>query len=97
VFAFVVEIVAVAIVAELLAAGLKLIPRYAKRKHAFLFQALDTGFLTVVFGLLIHFEIYPSWAPLLIIVLLVLWLSVWCTNQIVKRGDEPAAGGQGDA
>ena len=92
---FVVKVVLVSIAVSLIARWAKWVPRYPKLKQAVLFQVLNTGLLTIVLTVLTTAGVFPSWPPLVIILVLILWLSVRCTNAIVdSKGD---AGGTGSA
>lgn len=88
--AFVVEVVVVSIAVSLVAGWIHLIPRYPKLRYAFLVQVFNAVFLTVVLTVLFAVKVYPSWVLMFLLVLLILWLSVECTNYLVRRsGAEP--------
>ena len=89
---YVVKVVLVSIVASLLATWAQLIPRYPKLKYAVLFQVLNTGLLTILLTFLLTAGIDPSWFVLLVLLLLVLWCAVLCTNFIVRRAGVPEDG-----
>jgi uncharacterized membrane protein YdfJ with MMPL/SSD domain len=90
---FVVHVVLVAIAVSLIGRWAKWVPRYPKLRHAFLFQVFNTGLLTIVLTFLGTAGAFPSWPVLVAVVLLILWLSVRCTNAIVQsKGAAPGAG-----
>ena len=90
---FVLKVVAISIVVSLIARWAKWVPRYPQLKYAVLLQVFNTGLLTILLTFLITAGIYPSWPILLVVLFLVLWLSVRCTNAIVQsRGDSADTG-----
>jgi len=84
-FSFALEVIVVSILVSLFATWIELIPRYPKRSHNLLQQALNTGILTFVLTWLFLFHIVLSWALLFLVILLVLWSSVRITNRIAQR------------
>ncbi len=54
-------------------------------RYVVLMQTLNTGLLTVVLSLFLTAGIYPSWALVAVLLLLILWVSVQCTNAIARR------------
>jgi len=85
---FVLEVIIVSIFVSAFATWIKLIPRYSKKKYylirGFVHSALLTVFMTLVFAL----GVYPSWVLTFAIILLILWLSVRLTNNIVQNAGE---------
>ena len=97
-FYFFLEIIGVSILVSAFATWIKLIPHYPKKKFNLIQQLANTGILTVVLTLLFSLEVYPSWVILFAIILLILWLSVRLTNNIVqKTGDSTVETLRGDA
>ncbi len=90
-FLLVIEIIVVSILVNIFAIWIKLIPRYPKRKYAFLQQLINTGILTVALTILIVFDIYLSWLLLFVLVLFILWWSVRITNDFVRKRGESIA------
>jgi steroid 5-alpha reductase family enzyme len=92
-FLFVAKVVLVSIAVSLLARWANLIPRYPKLRYRVLFQVLNSGLLTVLLSLLITAGFNPPWTLLLVLLVVVLWGAVLCTNYIVRRAadaeDEP--------
>ncbi len=89
---FVVKVIAVSIAVSLFAAWMKLIPRYQRRKDAFLMQLINTGILTLVLTVLFTFGIYLSWLITFGLILAILLSSVWLTNKIAGgRNKSPEA------
>lgn len=86
---FVLTVIVASIVIDLVAGWLKLVPRYTLR-YAFLMHAINTVLLTAVLTLFVTAGVYPSWALLAALMLLILWLSVRSTNAIARRRGEPA-------
>jgi drug/metabolite transporter (DMT)-like permease len=85
-FVLVVKVVVVSIVVSLLARWVGMIPRYPKLRYAALYQFLNSGLLTVLLTVLLMTGINPPWVFLLLLLLLVMWGSVLCTNYVVRRG-----------
>ena len=83
-FYFFLEVIGVSILVSIFATWIKLIPRYPRKKYSLIQQLANTGLLTVVLTLLFSFEIYPSWLLLFVIILIILWLSVRFTNNLVQ-------------
>ena len=92
-FYFLLEVIGVSILVSLFAAWIKLIPRYPKRRYLLLQQLLNTLLLTVILTIVFIFGIYPSWVVLFIVILLILWLSVRLTNNIVRKETDPTGSG----
>ncbi len=82
---FLLEVIGVSILVSIFATWIKLIPRYPRKKYNLIQQLTNTGLLTAVLTLLFSFEIYPSWLLLFVIILLILWLSVRLTNNLVQK------------
>ncbi len=91
-FYFVVEVIIVSIFVSAFATWIKLMPRYPKKKYhlirGFAHSALLTVFMILVFSL----GVYPSWILTFAIILLILWLSVRFTNNIVQNARESEVG-----
>ena len=85
---FVLEIIVVSILVSLFATWIKLIPRYPKRKYAFIQQLINTAFLTILLTLMGVFGIYPSWFLLFALILFISWWSIQITKGIVRKGSE---------
>ena len=85
---FLLEVIGVSLLVSIFATWIKLIPRYPRKKYSLIQQLANTGLLTVVLTLLFSFEIYPSWFLLFGIILLILWLSVRITNNLVQKTRE---------
>ena len=77
---FLIKWIVVSIVVSILASWLDWIPRYPKRKHVFLLNVVNTGFLTIILTVLLIFDIYPSWLVVSGLILVILYLSVQITN-----------------
>jgi len=75
---FIVKVVLVSIGVSLLAVWAKLIPRYPKLRYAVLFKVRAAHVAD-------HRGFYPSWVVLVVLLLVVLWCAVLCTNYIVRR------------
>ncbi len=88
-FYFIIEIIVVSIAVNLLAIWTKMIPRYAKRRHAFMRGLINTGLLTILLTILFIFNIYPSWLLLFILILFILWSSIRITARLVGQTGEP--------
>ena len=86
IFFFVIQVVVVSIVLSILSYWIKVIPRYAKRRHAIFVQLLNTGFLTIMFSIVAIYDAYPSWYLLFGLILFFLLLSVRITNAIARKG-----------
>ncbi len=84
-FYFLLEVIGISILVSVFATWIKLIPRYPRKKYSIIQQLTNTGVLTVVLTLLFSFKIYPSWLLLFVIILLILWLSVRITNNLVQK------------
>ena len=100
-FFFVIQVVVVSIILSIISYWIKVIPHYPKRRHAFLVQVFNTGFLTIMFTIVGIYDAYPSWYLLFGLMLLFLLLSVRITNSIARKGiptGEPKVEGykQGD-
>ncbi len=87
-FYFLLEVIGVSILVSLFATWIKLIPRYPKRKYAFIQQLINAGFLTILLTFIGLFGIYPSWFLLFVLILFILWWSVRITGAIVRKGGE---------
>ena len=87
-FYFLLEVIGVSLLVSIFATWIKLIPRYPRKKYSLIQQLANTGLLTVVLTLLFSFEIYPSWFLLFVIILIILWLSVRFTNNLVQKTRE---------
>jgi integral membrane sensor domain MASE1 len=85
---FFLEVIGVSLLVSIFATWIKLIPRYPRKKYSLIQQLANTGLLTVVLTLLFSFEIYLSWFFLFAIILLILWLSVRITNNLVRKARE---------
>lgn len=85
-FYFVLEVIGVSMLVSLFATWIKLIPRYPKRRYAFIQQLINTGFLTILLTFLCLFGIYPSWLLLFGLILFILWWSIRITGTFVQRG-----------
>ena len=86
---FVLTVIVASIVIDLVAGWLRLVPRYTLR-YAFLMHAINTVLLSLVLTLFLTAGVYPSWALLALLMLLILWLSVCWTNAVARRRGEPA-------
>jgi len=93
IFLFVLERIAVSIAVSLVSEWLGIIPKYEKRRNAFLLQLINTGILTIVLTFLIAFEIYLSWLLAFGLILGIFLLSVWMANKILgaPQAGKPAA------
>src|ERR1700690_3626210 len=88
---FVLEVIGVSILVSIFATWIRLIPRYPKKKYSLIQQLAHTALLTVFITLVSSLGIYPSWAILFAIILFILWISVWLTNDLVRRSGESRA------
>jgi hypothetical protein len=88
---FVLEVIGVSILVSIFATWIRLIPRYPKKKYSLIQQLANTALLTVLITLVSSLGIYPSWAILFAIILFILWISVWLTNDLVRRSGESRA------
>ena len=86
---FVLEVIAVSILVSAFATWIKLVPRYAKWRYYLIQQAINTGILTILLSPFCSFKIYPSWMLLFVLILLVLWLSVRITKNVVTNEIKP--------
>jgi len=82
---FLLEVIGVSILVSIFATWIKLIPRYPRKKYSFIQQLTNTGLLTAVLSILFLLKIYPSGLLLFAIILLILWLSVRLTNNLVQK------------
>jgi hypothetical protein len=71
-----VEIIAASIAVSLIAAWMKLIPRYRSRKISFFMNLINTGILTVFWTGLFILDITPSWIILVLIIFVVQVFSI---------------------
>jgi hypothetical protein len=85
-FFFVIQVVVVSIILSILSYWIKVIPHYAKRRHAIFVQLLNTIFLTIMFSIVGIYDTYPSWYLLFGLMLFFLLLSVRITNVIARKG-----------
>jgi integral membrane sensor domain MASE1 len=81
---FVLEVVGASILVSLFASGIRLIPRYPKRKYFFIQQLANTVLLSIVLTLLLLLKIDLSLPLLCVIILAVLWTSVRFTNRVAR-------------
>ena len=81
---FVLEGVGASILVSLFASGIRLIPRYPKRKYFFIQQLANTVLLSIVLTLLLLLKIDLSLPLLCVIILAVLWTSVRFTNRVAR-------------
>lgn len=88
---FVLEAIAVSILVSIFATWIKLIPCYPKKKYNLIQQLVNTALLTVFLTLVSIFGVYPSWILLFAVILLILWMSIRLTNNIVKKAGGSAA------
>ncbi len=87
-FFFVLEVVAVSIVASLFASWIGLIPRDPKRRHILIEQVASSALLTIVLTRLSALRIGLSLPLLSVIVLAILWMSVRFANSLARgKGD----------
>ena len=84
-FYLIAEVVAVSIFVSVFVTWIKLIPRYPKRKYAFIQQFNNIVIQTYFFTILFSLGVYPSWPLLFLMILFFVWLSVRLTNSITRK------------
>ena len=88
-FFYVIEVIGVSILVSLFAGWIKLIPLYPKKKYYLLQVLLNTAMLTLFLTIIFTLEIYPGWIVLFIVILVITWLSIRLTNNIVLKSTTP--------
>jgi hypothetical protein len=83
----VLAVIFVSILVSLFATWIKLIPRYPKWKYAVIQQLTNALLQTIFVTLIFWFELPISWFPLFAVTLLILWVSVEYTKQMVRRAE----------
>jgi hypothetical protein len=87
------EIISASIAVSLIAAWMKLIPRYRSRKIAFVMNLINTSILTVVWTIFFLLDITPSWLILAILVFVVLVISIRAVHYLYPLGEQSDTSG----
>lgn len=83
--AFLFEVIGVSILVSLFTAWIGIIPKFPKRKYAVIQQLTNVVLFSIFITTLFSLEIYPSWLTLFLMLLLILWVSVKFTNNLVNK------------